>query len=240
MPADLIIYGLIAAGLIFWLRSILGTRNGEERDRANPYLRKEEENITSGDESTETKAINAERLIEELSDNPKGNMSIASKNVEMGLVEIARIDRGFNVYKFLQAAQDAFVYIVESFGDGDRDTLKELLSPAVYKAFDQSITTREKAEETMVTEIHAIQKSDIIETRLEGKKAFITVRFYAEETSVTKDKNGEILYGHPEKITQMRDVWTFCRDLKSRDPRWLVTETREDGEGDNEIIPNTQ
>ena len=30
--------GGVAAGLIFWLRSILGTRHGEERERPNPFL----------------------------------------------------------------------------------------------------------------------------------------------------------------------------------------------------------
>ena len=38
MPADLIVYAVVAAGLIFWLRSILGTRHGEEHERPNPFL----------------------------------------------------------------------------------------------------------------------------------------------------------------------------------------------------------
>ena len=31
MTADLLVYALVAAGLVFWLRSILGTRHGDER-----------------------------------------------------------------------------------------------------------------------------------------------------------------------------------------------------------------
>lgn len=243
MPVDLLFYGLVAAGLIFWLRSVLGTRNGDERDRStnNPYLKTIEGNGSpqQQDGQPDAKQFNAEILIEELARTPKGNMAIANRTAENILVDIARVDRNFDVYKFLQAAQDAFVYIVESFADGDRETLKDLLDPAVYNAFDGAIAAREKSGQTMKTEIHAISKSEIVDGKLEGKKAYITIRFFAEETSITKDENQNIIHGHPEKITQMRDVWTFCRDLKSRDPRWLVVETREDGDGDNVTIPNT-
>ena len=245
MPADLIVYGLVAAGLIFWLRSILGTRNGDERDRSAPLLKQgeaEKSNVVALDGSvvdTSSKLSNPEGLITELMENPKGNMAIADRTAELFLLELARADHSFDVYKFLQAAQDAFVYVVESFADGDRDTLKELLSPEVYKAFDGAISKRENAGERVQTEIHSIKSSEIIEGRFEGKKACVTIRFVAEETCVTKDSNGEILYGHPEKVSQMRDIWTFARDIKSRDPRWLVIETREDGAGDNEIIPNS-
>ena len=235
------VYGLIAAGLIFWLKSILGTRHGEERDRSVPAMdsnRSETASVLNMNEN-EDKQIDAVALIEELAKEAKGNMSIGSRTAELGLVDVAEYDRDFDIYAFLRAAQDAFVYVVESFAEGDRDTLRDLLGGPVYDAFDKAITAREKAGETAETEIHAIKKSEVIEARLEGKKAFVTVRFWADETSVTKDEDGEILHGHPEKTTLMRDVWTFSRDLKSRDPRWLVVETREDEDGDNELIPNS-
>ena len=239
MPPDLIIYGLIAAGLIFWLRSVLGARDEGEPKRQNPYLSMTEENgnvIPFGESRSQN---NGENLIAALAQNPKGNMSIESRSVELALMEIAKADRGFDVYVFLQAAQDAFVYIVESFAEGDRETLRDLLGPQVYDAFEGAISTREQAGESMKTEIRGIKKAEITGARVEGSIGLITVRFIAEETTVTRDKNGEILFGHPDKTTQMRDVWTFARDLRGRDPRWLVIETREDGLEDNTTIPNT-
>ncbi|MDH5723717.1 MAG: Tim44/TimA family putative adaptor protein [Alphaproteobacteria bacterium] len=235
MPADLVIYALITAGLIFWLRSILGTKHGEERDRPVPFLQGDSEDHDKG----EVKSGNAVALIEELTENKKGNMAIDGHIAERGLIDIAGFEKDFDVYKFLQAAQDAFVFVVESFAEGDRETLKDLLGPEVYAAFDSAIIQREKAGETMETEISAIKKSTIIEARVENKAAFITVRFLAEERSVLRDDSGEILSGHPDKVTQMRDIWTFSRPIKSRDPRWLVVETREDMDGDNESIPNS-
>ncbi len=241
MTAELMIYALIAAGLIFWLRSVLGTKNEEDVNRPAPNLELSEDGkiIGLGGCKASNKNEKTLALVEELAKNSKGNMSIGSNAAEQGLVEIIKTDKDFDVYVFLQAAQDAFAYIVESFAEGDREVLKDLLGEEVYNAFDKAITARASAGETMVSEIHSIKKSEILEAGLNGRNAFITVRFWADETSVTRDEDSNIISGHPEKTTLMRDVWTFSRDLKSRDPRWLVVETREDGAEDNDVIPNT-
>ncbi len=239
VTAELMVYALIAAGLIFWLRSILGTRNSEDRENNVIPLELNSEGKIVGVGDAVDSVDDKVSLIEELAQNPKGNMSISGKAAEAGLIDITKQDKEFDIHIFLQAAQDAFVYIVESFAEGDRETLENLLGDDVYRAFDGAITARENANETSVTEIHAIKKSEIVEASLSSKKALVTVRFWADETSVIKDENGNIIHGHPEKTTLMRDVWTFARDLKSRDPRWLVVETREDGAEDNDMIPNT-
>ena len=231
------VYALVAAGLIFWLRSILGTRSQDEMDRPAPRLELGEDGKVVNLDAPE--AVDNLKLIEELAGEPKGNMSIAGPSAVPGLIDIAKADRNFDVYVFLQATQDAFVYVVESFADGDRETLEDLLSPDVYTAFDGAISAREKAGETMQTEIQSIQKSEITEARLDGKEAIVTVRFFADEMSVTRDEDQNIVAGHPDKTSQLRDLWTFARNIQSRDPRWLVVETREDGVNDNESIPNT-
>jgi predicted lipid-binding transport protein (Tim44 family) len=118
--------------------------------------------------------------------------------------------------------------IVEAFAAGDRDLLKSLLSPELFKAFDAAITEREKAGQTMMTEIHAIRKTDIVEARMLERRAVITVRFVADETVVVRNAAGEILSGHPDRITETIDIWTFGRDTRSKDPTWLLLATREE------------
>lgn len=240
LAPDLILYGLIAAGLIFWLRSILGTRNGDERERPNPYLKAETDNNSESKLLQDSKKISSEQKISELAQNPKPTLSIESRNVELGLLEIARSDRSFDITYFAQAAQDVFVYVVESFADGDRETLKELLSPSVYEAFDSAIAQRENAGETMSAEISSVSKMELVSAAIQGRVATITVRFIAQERSYTKNKSGEIISGNPDKITLIRDIWTFSRETKSRDPRWLVVETREDLANESEKIPDTK
>ena len=239
MPADLIVYALIAAGLVFWLRSVLGTRHGEERERPNPYIPQDDQDARTLALAGGEKMMLPEEKIAQLAAAPGLVKSIAGKTAELGLVEIARADRNFDIDIFLDASQDAFAMIVESYAEGERETLRNLLAPAVYGAFEHGITDREARGEQVVAEIHAIRKAEVTDARLDGKTAFITVRFHAEETTVTRDSAGTIISGHPEKTTQMRDVWVFGRDIKSRDPSWLVYETRSDEHGDNDSIPNS-
>jgi len=239
VAAELIIYALIAAGLIFWLRSILGTRSDDESNISMPKMELGDDGKILGLGGDADQSVDKLALIEELANNEKSNMGIENKTAQDGLTDIAKTDRDFDVYAFLQAAQDAFVFTVESFADGDLETLEDLLGPQVFEAFKGAIEARAKSGETMQTEIQSIKKSEVVEARIDGKTAFVTVRFWADEISVTRDEEGNIIHGHPDKVTQMRDVWTFSRDIKSRDPRWLVIETREDGANDNETIPNT-
>jgi predicted lipid-binding transport protein (Tim44 family) len=240
MAPDLIVYALVAAGLVLWLRSILGTRHGDERERPNPFATQPEavqgkQPFVKGDKPVLT---SQDRIIQ-LAANPTKVLSVENKTAENGLLEIARADKKFNINFFLDGAQEVFVMVVEAFAKGDRDALKDFLAPGVYKAFEGVLAQRESRGETMSAEILAVRKAEIIEARMEGRNASITLRFNADEISVTKDANGVIVSGHGERVVPMRDIWTFMRDTRSNDPRWLVSETRGDFDGDNDILPNT-
>jgi len=48
-----------------------------------------------------------------------------------------------------------------------------------------------------------------------------------------------ITSGHPDKMTEMTDVWTFGRDTRSKDPTWMLYETADDVPEDHKTpIPN--
>jgi predicted lipid-binding transport protein (Tim44 family) len=47
----------------------------------------------------------------------------------------------------------------------------------------------------------------------------------SELISVTGDKLGNVTEGNPDKVTYVTDVWTFARDLSSRDPNWKLVAT---------------
>lgn len=237
MPTDLIVYALVAAGLVFWLRSVLGTRSEEDRQRPNPYIPVEQ---TGGDAaSAKDQNVTPQDKIVQLSEHPKGNAGVDNKTAENGLLEISKADKNFDIEFFLQGAQDAFAMIVEAFADGDRKTLKDLLADPVYDTFDKAIEDREKTGEKVAAEIHSILKADIIAAKLQNKMAYITISFTADETRVVRDEDGEILSGHPDKVTKMKDIWTFGRTVNSKNPAWLVYETRSDDPDDNDLVPNT-
>lgn len=231
MPADLLIYALVAAGLVFWLRNILGTRNGSERERPNPFTSRPEDAKQAADHAVSgaqapTAAMGMAQ--DGLVDMPlERNMAVAT-GAEAGLAEIARADRTFQTTAFLRSAQDAFVMIVEGFAGGDRDTLKMLLAEPVFKAFLSVINERESTGQKASVEIHAIRKAEIVAARLERRDAFVTVRFIADETNVLRDSADMVLHGNPDRVTETIDVWTFVRDTKSREPGWLLIETNDE------------
>ena len=60
---------------------------------------------------------------------------------------------------------------------------------------------------------------------LRNRTAQIKVRFVSQIISVTRDKAGTVIDGDPEKVTDVTDIWTFARNLPSRDPNWKLVAT---------------
>lgn len=229
IAADILIFAVIAAGLVLWLRNILGTRHGEESERQNPFQNAEDK-VKATREAAQVIHLDENGAITEpqLEDLLPVNVTADSDAVREGLAAIARADRTFSVKEFMTKVQDAFALIIESFADGDKDMLKSLLAKPVYTSFEAAIKEREKAGERVDTEVHAIRHVDVLDAALKGNMAFITLRFTAEESCVVSDSEGNTLSGHPDQVTEMTDVWTFGRDIRGRDPVWRVYETRDD------------
>jgi predicted lipid-binding transport protein (Tim44 family) len=234
VPADIILYALIAAGLVFWLRSVLGTRNSDERQRPNPFS--QQSSAADNGKSTPVLPVADKKGLtaaEDLIGGPltlprNSNITLGSPSLEPALLNIARLDRNFSLAHFGTVAQDVFVMIVEAFAHGDRDLLKILLAPDLYKAFDQALTERAEAGHVMTAEIHAIRKVEISDAQLKDKMTYITVRFVADETVITRDKDGAVVSGNPDRVRETIDIWTFGRNATSKDPTWFLHATREE------------
>jgi predicted lipid-binding transport protein (Tim44 family) len=236
MAADLIIYGIIAAALVFWLKNILGTRNGEEREHQNPFAPRND-NVPS----TEKPGIDMAGPALNLPLIPTGpdplkitkttlanRVRIETPGVETNLRTLVARAPSFNLERFLEGAEYAFELIVTSFAKGDRTTLKTLLAPSVYNDFDRAITDRAARGETVETKIEAVRAMDVIECRLTGNMAYIGVRFTAQEICIIRGASGAIISGGPEHISTMIDIWTFGRDITQSNPTWFLFETRDE------------
>ena len=235
MAADIIIYIAVVFGLLFWLRNTLGTRHEDEPSRPNPLA---PHSSTEEKSRPPTEAANKDDpldIIDVEAQDPQmlemsgvDRVKLAGSDVEDGLAIIAKADRGFDVRSFVGAAQDAFVIIVEAFAKGDKETLRNLLQRDVYTAFEGAIIARENKGEIQETEIQAVRSIDIVEAKKHQDMAYITLRITAQEVSVTKDQDGQIISGDPDRLYDMTDRWTFGRNLRSKDPVWYLYETNDD------------
>ncbi|HPQ50162.1 MAG: Tim44 domain-containing protein [Alphaproteobacteria bacterium] len=231
MPADLLIYIVIAAVMIFWLRNTLGNKHGDEQDRSD--IAKDLQDKIEGKKSESLSHILGQikdhaSETDENNPSPIQGIKVSDTNVAESLIALIRDIPDFDPPRFITGAKDAFAMIVESFARADLATLKDLLSKGVFHAFEQEINDRAMRGETVITDIHAVKSAEILDiTRIE-RMAFIKIRFIAEETCVVKDREGNILSGNPDKITIMNDVWTFGRDIKAKDPTWFLYETADD------------
>src|SRR5208337_4173495 len=103
----------------------------------------------------------------------------------------------------------------------DRARLRPLLGDELYGAFDQAIAAREANGERQHAEVRSIPTASIEAVALHDNQASITVKFVSDQVSYTTGKDGQVTSGN-EAVTELTDIWTFERDLTSRDPSWKL------------------
>jgi predicted lipid-binding transport protein (Tim44 family) len=145
---------------------------------------------------------------------------------EAGLGQIRSADPSFDADAFVQGARGAFEIIVNSFAHSDTATLRPLLSDEVYERFAEAIRHRLAAKETLETHLVTIKTAEIDEAELNGRTAFVTVKFVSDQTNVTRAADGTIVDGDPDHVIEKTDFWTFARNTRSQDPNWLLVATR--------------
>jgi len=115
--------------------------------------------------------------------------------------------------------------IVTAFATGDRRQLKDLLAKDVYDGFVSAIADRESRKETMESRFVSIESADLQDVTVRGTNAQLTVRFVSKLISVTRGPDGSVVDGSPDTVADVTDVWTFARDLGTRDPNWKLVAT---------------
>ena len=217
------------AAVIFWkLWSVLGQRTGRERPPFDSFSRdtvRQSTNdnvVTLPSRGAEPQPKPAETSVP--ADRWSG-IAEAGSAVAAGLDAMARDDKSFDVKHFIAGARAAYEMIVTAYAAGDRRTLKNLLSRDVYDGFEAAIRDRETKGQTAESRFVSIDKSDVTGAELRGRVAQVTIRFVSQLVSVTRDRNGGVVEGSPDRVTDVTDVWTFARDLSSRDPNWKLVAT---------------
>jgi predicted lipid-binding transport protein (Tim44 family) len=139
---------------------------------------------------------------------------------------IMAADKNFDVSHFLAGARSAYELIVMAYADGDRQVLTNLLTPGVYEGFEAVIREREARGARVETRFLSIDATSITAAELRGKVAHITMRFVSQLVSATRDRKGNVIDGSADNVTGVTDVWTFARNVTSRDPNWKLAATK--------------
>lgn len=220
----------VAAVIIFiQLRSVLGKRTGHERPPRDQMARRSE---TASEGMDDPKVVTLPRRGRETAD-PDVFAAVDAyaepgSDLNKGLREVVSADPAFDPKGFVAGATTAYEMIVSAFAEGDRKTLKGLLSREVFDGFVAAIDEREKRGETVRSNFVGIEKSNIIQAEMKGAEANVTLRIVSQLISATLDKDGEVIDGDLVEVTDVNDVWTFARDTRSRDPNWRLIATEAD------------
>lgn len=134
-----------------------------------------------------------------------------------GLAAVRAADPSFDLTRFLGGAKSAYEMVVRAFAAGDRATLQNLLSPDVMSSFDAAITQREAEGRTEKVEFLQTPRADMERADVKGDVAHVVVRFLAEFRNRSKGPEGEAVDDR-----RTAELWTFERNLKSRDPNWTL------------------
>ena len=208
---DLLFFAMVAAFLVFRLRSVLGRRQGHHQapPQADPQA--------AGDANSNDNVI-------ALPDRNKAEDDDGTPLGE-GVRQIRGVDASFDPELFASGARAAFEMIVKAFAGGHRDTLRPLTSAEVFGNFERTIADREEKGHILEATLIGIKEAELTDAGLDGHEAWATVRFVSEQVGVLRDSEGQTLSGATNAIEEITDVWTFARDTRSPDPNWRLVAT---------------
>ena len=225
-----IIFLALAVVIFLRLRNVLGRRTGNERPPFDPYSRRDAPATNGEDKVIGLPSSGPMRDLPPAQNDDDVASRIGSAPAEGsplydGLRAIAAADRSFITDEFVGGSKAAYEMVVTAFAEGDRKSLRQLLSREVFDGFVGAIDQREQRGETIEFRFVGIDQADITGAERKGRTAQVTVRFLSKLVSATHDQSGEVIDGDPIHVSDVTDIWTFARDVSSRDPNWKLVAT---------------
>ncbi len=215
---DIIFLGIVAAFVLFRLRAMLGRNSGlDPREMWKNAARNvsQVKNVPFSDRLS--KKVSEEDIVPQ---QLQGNQMVSA-----GLKAIKAVDASFSTSDFLVGAKIAFEWVLEAFSKGDKDKLRMVLSEERFKHFSDEIDAHKNEDARRETTLVSVLATDITEVFLKGNMASVTIQFTTEQINIMRDKDNKVVGGDPSQIEKAIDVWTFERDVSSRDPNWKIVAT---------------
>ena len=186
---DIIIFAGIAAFLVFRLRNVLGKRIGFKKSpRENINILPDQKNDIQIKELPELK-----------------------ENVSKLKTAYEAIN-DFDHNSFLEGAKNAFETIINAFNRGDKKTLKTLLTPEVFKSFEEAIDSNNINSDY---QFYSLNIKNIESVIIEDGQIKICIKFISER----------FMNNDESTVIKKQDIWTFEKAIKSKNPNWLLSST---------------
>ena len=227
---------LVLAVVIFLrLKNVLGRRTGSERPPYDPYSAREAQqnsDNTPGQDKVITlptagkthQSQEPGRSMEDIEERIK-DVAPEGSPLSERLLTIARSDPTFDPAQFIKGAKTAYEMIVMAFAEGNKRALRPMLNRDVYDRFTAVINDRESKGDIVDSSFVGIDNTSIIDAELKNRTAQITVKFVSELITAVRNRKGDVIEGDPKKIREVTDIWTFAREIASRDPNWQLIAT---------------
>ncbi|MBI3437976.1 MAG: Tim44 domain-containing protein [Proteobacteria bacterium] len=186
---EIVVLAFVAGFVLFRLYATLGRRTGSER----PAVPLAAQGLLPQGVATPAP------LPQAFADNP----------ASAGVMAIVRADPSFDIAHFMNGAKGAYEIIVGAFAKGDRDALRNLLTPRVFDTYVAAISAREAKGEAG-PELVRLRSADLAGAELAGDTARVTVKF---ESELAEGADG---------VRDAHERWTFERAIRSADPNWRL------------------
>jgi predicted lipid-binding transport protein (Tim44 family) len=225
---DIILLAAIALYIFYKLTKQFGKIDDEERKQIEERIAKRRAEILAK-QNAAMKPVNPSapasqnsnvEVADQASEKFFSTLDEANKKNLTNILQACKISAEF----FVKGAESAFEMIIKAFAAGDLETLKFLLSEKIYQGFESAINQRKTANQTLTTNI-SIDKAEIISALQMGNLAAVVMKFVSKQINYITDQNGQVIQGKKSEISELTDIWTFKKDVTSKDPNWIVSAT---------------
>ena len=218
---DILILAMIAIFIINRLRNVLGKKTGNESDIVEKFTQRKNTFKESEPDSISNQKVS------KLNNSIKKNLH-SNKKINYAINEILKIDNNFEINSFCDGAKKAFEFILTEYSNSNLKALEKLVSKNIFKAFENQINLRSKKKEELEITVISVKNPEIKGVNLEKKYiAYFKLLFESEQVQITKNSRGEIVDGDNNQILQIKEIWTFSKNLKNNDPNWILEEIEE-------------
>ena len=115
--------------------------------------------------------------------------------------------------------------VINSFVKGNLKDIVNYIDDKLIKNFKSVIDERLEEGESLKIEILKMKSIKIKDVKELKNFVRLSVLFETEQIKVLKDKKGKVIDGDPKKSILVRDLWTFEKEIKSKDMNWKLVET---------------